>query len=63
VLFVAYQAFDSQSEVRGEYMLCILFKSYLLLARPKVGSNKYEVGIIMSLKDIQVDRPNNGRGK
>lgn len=63
VLFVTYQAFDSQSEVRGEYMLCVLFKSYLLLARPKVGSSKYEVGIIMSLRDIHLDRPTNGRGK
>lgn len=63
VLFVAYQACESQSDIRGEYMLCVLFKSYLLFARPKTGSNKYEAVIIMSLRDIQLDRPNNGRGK
>lgn len=44
-------------------MLCVLFKSYLLLARPKPGSNKYEAVIIMSLRDIQLDSPDNGRGK
>lgn len=44
-------------------MLCVLFKSFLLLARPKQGSSKYEAVIIMSLRDIQLDSPNNGRGK
>ncbi len=59
---MAYQAYNSQNDLRGEYMLCVLFKSYFLLARPKMGSNKYDVVIIMSLRDLQLDRPNNGRG-
>lgn len=62
VLFVAYQAYDSQSDMRGEYMLCVLFKSYFLLARHENGSSKYKVVMIMSLRDIQVDSSNNGRG-
>lgn len=60
VLFVAYQ---SKSDVRGEYMLCVLFKSYLLLAIPKHGSTKYMVMAILSLRDTQINEADNGRGE
>lgn len=60
MLYVAYQ---SKTDLRGDYMLCVLFKSYLILAIPKVGSTQYSVMAIISLSDIQIDKPDNGRGK
>lgn len=60
VLFVAYQC---GSDVRGEYMLCVLFKSHLLLAIPKQGTAKFSIAAIISLKDTQIDKSDNGRGK
>ncbi|MCJ1426910.1 hypothetical protein MMC29_004813 [Sticta canariensis] len=59
VLYVAYQ---SKNDLRGGYMLCVLFKSYLILAIPKPGGTQYNVMAIMSLSDIQIDKPDNGRG-
>lgn len=44
-------------------MLCVLFKSYLILAIPKPGGTQYSVMAIMSLSDIQIDKPDNGRGE
>ena len=58
VLYVAYQ---TASGLRGEYMLSILFKSYLLLALPKFGT-RYEIVAIIGLGDVRVDKPDNGRG-
>lgn len=60
VLYIAYQ---SKGDLRGDYMLCVLFKSYLLLATPKRGSTRYNVMAIMSVLDIQVEKPDNGRGE
>ena len=60
VLYVAYQ---SKNDLRGGYMLCVLFKSYLVLATPKPGGMQYSVMAIMSLSDIQIDKPDNGRGE
>ena len=59
VLYVAYQTFYG---LRGDYMLSILFKSYLLLALPKSGI-RYEIAAIISLGDVRVDTPDNGRGQ
>lgn len=60
VLYVAYQ---SKKDLRGDYMLCVLFKSYLILAVPKPGGTQYCVIAIMSLSDIQIDKSDNGRGE
>lgn len=60
VLYVVYQ---SDGSTEGEYMLTVLFKSYLLLARMKSDSNHYNVVALISLHDVQVERPDNGRGK
>lgn len=58
VLYVAYQTVYG---LRGDYMLSILFKSYLLLALPKPGT-RYEIVAIIGLGDVRVDKPDNGRG-
>ena len=60
VLYVAYQA---EREVRGNYMLCASFSSYLLLAQPKPRTSKFEIAAILSLSDLQVDQADSGRGE
>ena len=59
VLYVAYQTIHG---LRGDYMLSMLFKSYLLLALPKSGT-RYEIVAIIGLGDARVDTPDNGRGQ
>ena len=59
VLYVAYQ---SKHNVIGGYMLCALFKSYLLLAVPQLGRVTYEIAAVISLSDTQVDECSNGKG-
>ena len=44
-------------------MLCVLFKSYLLLATPAAGGARYHVVAVMGLSDLQIDKPDNGRGE
>lgn len=60
VLYVAYQ---SEREVLGNYMLCALFNSYMLLAQPKPGASKFEIAAILSLGDLQIDQADSGRGE
>ena len=60
VLYVAYQ---SEREVLGNYMLCALFSSYLLLAQAKPGTSKFEIAAILSLSDLQLDQADSGRGE
>ena len=60
VLYIAYQ---SEREVLGNYMLCALFNSYMLLAQPNPGASKFEIAAILSLGDLQVDRADSGRGE
>lgn len=59
VLYAAYQS--NSGDLCGDYMLCALFKSHILLALPKKGSN-FSVVAIINTSDIQVVDADNGRG-
>ena len=59
VLYVAYQTVYG---LRGDYMLCILFRAHLLLALPTHGA-RYDVVAIIGLGDVRIDKPDNGRGR
>ncbi|KAL8787962.1 MAG: hypothetical protein Q9195_007550 [Heterodermia aff. obscurata] len=59
---VLYTAYQSMSGMRGDFMLVVLFKSYLLLATPNLGTPKYGIVAIISLGDVRVENPDNGRG-
>lgn len=59
-LYAAYQS--STGGLRGEYMLCALFQSHLLLALPQKSSN-FSVVAIINTSDIQIVDVDNGRGK
>ena len=59
-LFAAYQSNDG--DLRGEYMLCALFKTYMLLALPQKSLN-FSIVAIINTSDIQIVDADNGRGK
>jgi RhoGEF domain len=60
VLHVAYQ---THNRVEGGYMLCMLFKDYLLLAVPRPGHPDFEIVVTMYLSDAKVVSAEDGRGK
>ena len=60
VLYAAYQS--TNGDMRGNYMLCALFKSHLLLALPRKGSN-FSIVAIINTSNIQIVDADNGRGK
>ncbi|KAF2139956.1 uncharacterized protein K452DRAFT_320046 [Aplosporella prunicola CBS 121167] len=59
VLHVAYQ---TNERVEGKYMICILFRSCLLLAITDKGYATYHVVAAIALGNGSIEQPNNGRG-
>ncbi|KAL8673078.1 MAG: hypothetical protein Q9168_002501 [Polycauliona sp. 1 TL-2023] len=59
---VLYVAYESEEEVCGAYMLCVLFKSHLLLALPQADSFRYDVVALVSLHGSQIEKSGDGRG-
>ncbi|KAL8915694.1 MAG: hypothetical protein Q9172_006760 [Xanthocarpia lactea] len=60
---VLYVAYESEREVCGAYMLCVLFKSHLLLAVPRTDSFRYDVVALFSLHGSQIEKADDGRGQ
>lgn len=60
VLHVAYQSFCG---VTGDYMACVLFTSYLLLARWCNETHKLQIFVSIYVPEMKVDPLSNGRGK
>lgn len=59
---VLYVAWESENDIRGEYMLCALFKSHLVLAIESPGSDRFDVVAIINLSDTQIEKADDGRG-
>ncbi|KAL8993247.1 MAG: hypothetical protein Q9169_006485 [Polycauliona sp. 2 TL-2023] len=59
---VLYVAYESEKEICGAYMLCVLYKTHLLLAVPQTDSFRYDVVALVSLHGSQVEKPGDGRG-
>ncbi|KKA19997.1 Rho guanyl nucleotide exchange factor [Rasamsonia emersonii CBS 393.64] len=59
VLHVAYKSTD---RITGEYMICILFPSYLVLARGGYENRKLSVVASLYVLDMTVDILSNGQG-
>ncbi|KAL8909936.1 MAG: hypothetical protein Q9171_004757 [Xanthocarpia ochracea] len=59
---VLYVAYESEREVCGAYMLCVLFKSHLLLAVPRTDTFRYDVVALFSLHGSQIEKADDGRG-
>lgn len=58
-LHVAYQSTD---RIVGEYMVCVLFPSYLVLARPAYDPRKVTVVASLYVLDTTIDILSNGQG-
>lgn len=59
VLHVAYQTND---HVEGGYMLCMMFKDYLLLAVPAAGYAMFDIVVTIYLSDAKVVSSQDGKG-
>jgi hypothetical protein len=59
-LHVAYQG---RSGVQGEYMLCILFKSYLMVATANEDLQQFTVAVCMHVADIKIEATEDGKGR
>ncbi|KAI4280660.1 MAG: hypothetical protein L6R38_004285 [Xanthoria sp. 2 TBL-2021] len=59
---VLYAAYESEKEVCGAYMLCVLFKTHLLLAVTQSDTFRYHVVALINLHGSQIEKPDDGRG-
>lgn len=59
VLHVAYQ---TSHRVEGGYMLCVMFKDYLLVAAPTAGYAKFDIVATIYLSDAKVVSTEDGKG-
>jgi hypothetical protein len=59
VLHVTYSTSD---KVTGQYMICVLYRSSLVLAVPSRGFTTYAVVGVVSLANGSVEGSDNGRG-
>ncbi|KAF1926281.1 Rho guanyl nucleotide exchange factor [Didymella exigua CBS 183.55] len=59
VLHVAYQ---TPERVKGQYMICVLYKSCLVLATTSRFFTPYNVVACISLANGSIEEPDNGRG-
>lgn len=58
-----YIAYESEKEVCGAYMLCVLFKTHLLLAVPQSDTFRYHVVALINLHGSQIEKSDDGRGE
>lgn len=58
-LHVAYETKDG---VKGQHMVCVLYRSSLLLASANHSSTTFAVVAIVPLLNGEIDEPDNGRG-
>ncbi|KAJ5623534.1 hypothetical protein N7490_012139 [Penicillium lividum] len=59
VLHVTYQA---PEQTNGEFMVCVLFNSYFLIAKTVDDSHRLEVVACIYMDDLKMDTIQNGRG-
>ena len=59
VLHVAYQYKDG---IKGQYMVCVLYRSCLLLAVPHGGSSSFMVKATIALASATLEESDSGKG-
>ncbi|KAL8665595.1 MAG: hypothetical protein Q9202_002099 [Teloschistes flavicans] len=59
---VLYVAYEFGQYVCGDYMLCVLFPSYLLLAVQQSDSDHFDVIALINLDGSQLGKADDGRG-
>jgi hypothetical protein len=55
-------AYDTNSGIKGEYMVSILYRSSLVLALASKGLATYDVFAVISLINSRLEDSDNGRG-
>lgn len=60
VLHVAYQ---TPERVKGQYVVCVLYKSCLVLATAARFFTPYNAVACISLANASIEEPDNGRGR
>ena len=60
VLHLAYQ---TGTQVRGAYGLCILFETHMIMAVPARQAEKFEVIAVVHLSDLNTESTSDGKGK
>ena len=58
-LYVAYQDKDG---IKGQYMVCVLYKSCLLLAVPHGGFSNFMVKATIALASATMEESDSGKG-
>jgi hypothetical protein len=56
-------AYDTNSGVKGQYMVSVLYRSSLVLALASKGLATYDVFAVISLISARLEDSDNGRGK
>lgn len=59
---VLHCAYQTKHGIRGNYMLCVLFKSCLILAVPDSDVRQYQIVVCVGLRDFRVESTENGKG-
>ncbi|CRG90872.1 Rac guanine nucleotide exchange factor JJ [Talaromyces islandicus] len=59
---VLHVAYSSPNSVNGQYLACILFSSYILLAKPRNDTRRLTLVASIYLLDMTVDTLMNGQG-
>jgi len=60
---VLHVAHNTSNGVKGQYTICILYRSSLVLALASKTLNSYDVLAVISLISARIEEPDNGRGK
>lgn len=55
-------AYETKERIAGQYMICILYRSCLLLATTNKAFSSYAVEAVISLLNARIERPDNGSG-
>lgn len=59
---VLHVAYETNERVKGQYMVCLLYRSCLLLASMCKNGKTYIIFAVIPLVNANVDEPDNGRG-
>lgn len=59
---VLHAAFETKERTKGQYVICVLYRSCLLLATMNRNSQVYNVLAVIPLANGNIDEPDNGRG-
>lgn len=59
VLHIAWQ---TRGSVRGGFMVCILFRSYLVLATAKESGQSFAVVACIDLEGVKIEQADSGKG-